>query len=223
MIFLRCAKYQANHHLVNRRIGAALVSWALMDWGALIVAMFRSWKNDHRCASKGERRLVKICTACITFVIVVLLAALPFPSSVLFCEDALGKVDASQYPPNCTQFNIGGTKYLPLRYGRHWLMGELIVWSKLNVHYLLKILDKRKCIWSVKLVIYGNIQGLLIGGWSLLGAVALRHAHLSMQKFTDPMTYQIGCIPVNNLILHPSYRNLYYPTVLPYRILPSVV
>ncbi|KAF8358711.1 hypothetical protein PRIPAC_93706, partial [Pristionchus pacificus] len=40
--------------------------------------------------------------------------ALPFPSSVLFCEDALGKVDASQYPPNCTQFNIGGTKYLPL-------------------------------------------------------------------------------------------------------------
>ncbi|GMR41467.1 hypothetical protein PMAYCL1PPCAC_11662, partial [Pristionchus mayeri] len=40
--------------------------------------------------------------------------ALPFPTSVLFCEDALGKVDASQYPPNCTQFNIGGTKYLPL-------------------------------------------------------------------------------------------------------------
>ncbi|GMS88828.1 hypothetical protein PENTCL1PPCAC_11003, partial [Pristionchus entomophagus] len=40
--------------------------------------------------------------------------ALPFPTSVLFCEDALGKVDASQYPPNCTQFNIGGIKYLPL-------------------------------------------------------------------------------------------------------------
>ncbi|GMT17141.1 hypothetical protein PFISCL1PPCAC_8438, partial [Pristionchus fissidentatus] len=40
--------------------------------------------------------------------------ALPISTDVLFGDDALGRVDLSQYPPNCTQFNIGGTKYLPL-------------------------------------------------------------------------------------------------------------